>query len=113
MFVNSIIVAMKAHVNQPCLTIYHVGTSYRNPVTFTELRDIGFQYFTENPWSNSEGNLVKVRKGIALRNIWIFEIILFLWQLVLQMVSFIFYFIFFLNLVILLEENKLMKRLEN
>uniref|UniRef100_A0A803NCG3 Fatty acyl-CoA reductase n=1 Tax=Chenopodium quinoa TaxID=63459 RepID=A0A803NCG3_CHEQI len=78
MFVNSIIVAMKTHVRIPCLTIYQVGTSYRNPVTFKELHDIHYHYFTNNPWSNGEGNPVIIRKCLVLNNIQIFEIILFI-----------------------------------
>ncbi|XP_021729655.1 alcohol-forming fatty acyl-CoA reductase-like [Chenopodium quinoa] len=86
MFVNSMIVAMKAHVNQPSLTVYQVGSSYRNPVSFKELHEFHFQYFTKNPWTNREGNLVKIGKGLVLSNILIFEMILFMWQFVLQMI---------------------------
>ncbi|KAL9236021.1 hypothetical protein vseg_010735 [Gypsophila vaccaria] len=79
MFVNSIIVAMKAHVDQPKMTIYQVGCSYRNPVSFGELHDFHYNYFTKQPWSNADGVVVKVRKGLVLSNIFIFELILFLW----------------------------------
>ncbi|KAL9239222.1 hypothetical protein vseg_013562 [Gypsophila vaccaria] len=79
MFVNSMIVAMKAHITQPCSTIYQVGCSYRNPVTFSELQDFHQNYFRKHPWSNDEGNLVKVRNVWVLSNILIFQLILFLW----------------------------------
>ncbi|KAK9756128.1 hypothetical protein RND81_01G075400 [Saponaria officinalis] len=79
MFVNSIIVAMKAHITQPCMTIYQVGCSYRNPVTFSELHDFHLNYFTKHPWSNNEGDLVKVRKAFVLSNMLVFQFILFLW----------------------------------
>ncbi|KAH9618056.1 hypothetical protein KSS87_012774 [Heliosperma pusillum] len=79
MFVNSMIVAMMAHVNHASLTIYQVGCSYRNPVTFNELREFHFNYFTKNPWSNKQGNPVKVRKLLVLSNILIFKVILYLW----------------------------------
>ena len=95
MFVNSIIVSMKAHVNQANLTVYQVGSSYRNPVTFQEMHDLHYNYFAKHPWTNREGNPVKVGKGVVLNNIFIFEIILFLWHYLLQMVS-------KLNLIILL-----------
>ncbi|KAL2930248.1 Alcohol-forming fatty acyl-CoA reductase [Bienertia sinuspersici] len=57
MFVNSIIVAMKAHINDPNLTIYQVGSSHRNPVTFNELREFHYAYFTKNPWTDHEVTL--------------------------------------------------------
>ncbi|XP_074312156.1 alcohol-forming fatty acyl-CoA reductase-like [Silene latifolia] len=79
MFVNSIIVAMKAHVNQPSMTIYQVGCSYRNPVNFSELHDFHYNYFNQHPWNNNEGNPVNVKKGLVLSNILIFQLILFLW----------------------------------
>ncbi|KAL2930297.1 Alcohol-forming fatty acyl-CoA reductase [Bienertia sinuspersici] len=86
MFVNSIIVAMKARINQPCLTIYQVGSSFRNPVEFKKLHEYLFYYFTKNPWTNHEGNLVKIRKGIVLSNTLIFETILFIWHFMVQMI---------------------------
>ncbi|XP_021750966.1 alcohol-forming fatty acyl-CoA reductase-like [Chenopodium quinoa] len=86
MFVNSMIVAMKAHVNQPSLTVYQVGSSYRNPVSFKELHEFHYHYFTKNPWTNREGSLVKIGKGVVLSNILIFEMILFMWQFVVQMI---------------------------
>lgn len=88
MFVNSIIVSMKAHVNQANLTVYQVGSSYRNPVTFQEMHDLHYNYFAKHPWTNREGNPVKVGKGVVLNNIFIFEIILFLWHYLLQMILF-------------------------
>ncbi|KNA24879.1 hypothetical protein SOVF_011660 [Spinacia oleracea] len=84
-FVNSMIVAMKAHVNQPSLTIYQVGSSYRNPVTFEELHDFHFRYFTKNPWTNRQGFPVKIGKGLVLSNILIFEVILFMFHVVVKM----------------------------
>ncbi|KMT03835.1 hypothetical protein BVRB_8g189780 [Beta vulgaris subsp. vulgaris] len=87
MFVNSMIVAMKAHANQPNLTIFQVGSSYRNPVTFKELHGFHFHYFSDNPWSDREGNPVKVWKGLVLSNILIFQIILYLVRFVVQMIS--------------------------
>ncbi|XP_021729658.1 alcohol-forming fatty acyl-CoA reductase-like [Chenopodium quinoa] len=85
MFVNSIIVAMKTHINQSNLTVYQVGSSYRNPITFDEVHDILFRYFTKNPWTNRDGNLVKIRRGFVLSNIFIFEIIFSLLHFIVQM----------------------------
>uniref|UniRef100_A0A803MKK4 Fatty acyl-CoA reductase n=1 Tax=Chenopodium quinoa TaxID=63459 RepID=A0A803MKK4_CHEQI len=66
MFVNSMIVAMKAHVNQPSLTVYQVGSSYRNPVSFKELHEFHYHYFTKNPWTNREGSLQDKSVSAAL-----------------------------------------------
>ncbi|XP_048501637.1 fatty acyl-CoA reductase 3 [Beta vulgaris subsp. vulgaris] len=86
MFVNSIIVAMKANVNKPCLTIYQVGSSYRNPVSFEVLHGFYLSYFSKNPWSNRDGNPIKIRKCFVLSNILIFEIILILFHFMVQMI---------------------------
>ncbi|WJX73683.1 alcohol-forming fatty acyl-CoA reductase [Trifolium repens] len=48
MVVNAMLVAMVAHANQPGDVVYHVGSSVRNPVTYLNLQDYGFNYFTEN-----------------------------------------------------------------
>ncbi|KNA18131.1 hypothetical protein SOVF_073590 [Spinacia oleracea] len=86
MFVNSIIVAMKDHINQSKLTVYQVGSSKRNPISLGDVHDILFRYFTKNPWINREGNTVNVRKGVVLSNILIFEIIFSLLHYFVQMV---------------------------
>ncbi|KMT03618.1 hypothetical protein BVRB_8g190320 [Beta vulgaris subsp. vulgaris] len=86
MFVNAMIVAMKSHVNQPYLTIYQVGSSYRNPITFKEVHGTLYRYFTKNPWSNREGIPVKIAEGLVLNNILIFQIIIMVWQFLVQMI---------------------------
>ncbi|KAJ8767861.1 hypothetical protein K2173_020801 [Erythroxylum novogranatense] len=62
MVVNSIIVAMTAHANQPSYEIYQVGSSVRNPLTYSSLQDFGFRYFSKKPWIGKDGKPVKVRK---------------------------------------------------
>ncbi|CAO2823260.1 unnamed protein product [Amaranthus hypochondriacus] len=89
MFVNSIIVSMKAHVNKPELIVYQVGSSFRNPITFKEIYDLHYDYFAQNPWSNREYNLVKVKKGVVLSSIRIFESILISWHYLVKLVNFI------------------------
>ncbi|XP_056689738.1 alcohol-forming fatty acyl-CoA reductase isoform X2 [Spinacia oleracea] len=88
MLVNSIIVAMKANLDQPYLSIYQVGSSYRNPINFGELHEFHFRYFTKNPWSNHEGGTspVKIRKALVLSNVRIFEIVLLLCNFAIQLV---------------------------
>ncbi|GLT63855.1 hypothetical protein SLA2020_363870 [Shorea laevis] len=64
---NAMIVAMVAHSNRPLdLIIYQVGSSLRNPVTFSNLREFTTRYFFENPWTNRNGEPVKVGKGTVL-----------------------------------------------
>ncbi|KAG6763074.1 hypothetical protein POTOM_033606 [Populus tomentosa] len=66
MVVNAIIVAMVARAKQHSEIIYHLGSSFRNPVNFSNLHDFSFRYFIEHPWINKEGESVKVGKGIVL-----------------------------------------------
>ncbi|XP_057538664.1 fatty acyl-CoA reductase 3-like isoform X2 [Amaranthus tricolor] len=86
MFVNSMIVAIKAHVNNSDLTIYQVGSSYRNPLTFKETHEFHYHYFARNPWTSDEGKSIKLGKGVVLNNILTFQIILFVWQFLVQMI---------------------------
>ncbi|XP_010686048.2 alcohol-forming fatty acyl-CoA reductase isoform X1 [Beta vulgaris subsp. vulgaris] len=62
MVVNSTIMSMVANANKPCLTIYQVGSSLRNPLTLSKLVATNFQYFIKNPWI-SEGMPVKVKRS--------------------------------------------------
>lgn len=63
MVVNAIAVAMVAHANRPSDdAIYQVGSSVRNPLTYSNLQDFGFDYFTENPWTGKDGKPIKVGK---------------------------------------------------
>ncbi|TKY48631.1 Fatty acyl-CoA reductase 3 [Spatholobus suberectus] len=68
MVVNTIIVAMVAHANQPSDIIYHVGSSVINPVRYLNLRDYSLRYFTEKPWINKDGKPVKLDKITILSN---------------------------------------------
>ncbi|CAN1171436.1 Fatty acyl-CoA reductase 3 [Linum perenne] len=64
MVVNSILVAMVAHSNHPLSDpiIYQIGSSVRNPMKYGELQEYGFSYFTQKPWVDKDGNVVKVGK---------------------------------------------------
>ncbi|KAJ8749883.1 hypothetical protein K2173_013798 [Erythroxylum novogranatense] len=66
--VNAIIVAMVAHYNRPSHLIYHVGSSVRNPITYANLHDYGYQYFTKEPWIGKDGKPVKVRRVKVLNS---------------------------------------------
>ncbi|KAJ8440571.1 hypothetical protein Cgig2_028700 [Carnegiea gigantea] len=61
MVVNAMIVAMEAHANQRGETaIYHVGSSVRNPVKFTVLHEVGYNFFTKHPCIDKDGNPIIV-----------------------------------------------------
>lgn len=65
MVVNAMIVAMVAHAKQSSyVNIYRVGSSLRNPVTFMNILDYSFDYFTKKSWIDNTGKPVKVTKVI-------------------------------------------------
>ncbi|XP_073226522.1 fatty acyl-CoA reductase 3-like [Cicer arietinum] len=63
MVVNAILVAIVAHANNPSDNfIYHVGSSLRRPLIYSDLQEFGFRYFSAKPWINNYGKAVKVGK---------------------------------------------------
>ncbi|PPS09878.1 hypothetical protein GOBAR_AA10769 [Gossypium barbadense] len=63
MVVNAMVVAMKVHYAErqhACETIYHVSSSFRNPLTLSDLRNLFHCYFIRNPWIDANGLRVKV-----------------------------------------------------
>ncbi|XP_074268159.1 alcohol-forming fatty acyl-CoA reductase-like [Silene latifolia] len=61
MVVNAILVAAMAHANDKGnLTIYHVGSSVKNPVNFNSLHEVTYQYFKNHPCINKDGTPVIV-----------------------------------------------------
>jgi fatty acyl-CoA reductase len=78
MVVNAMLVAMVAHANQPGDVVYHVGSSVRNPVTYLNLQDYGFNYFKAKPWINKDGKTVKVGKITVLTNMDSFQRYMFI-----------------------------------
>ncbi|XP_048321897.2 fatty acyl-CoA reductase 3 [Ziziphus jujuba] len=73
MVVNSIIVAMARHANQCCEIIYHIGSSMRNPIRMSNIRNFSLQYFTKNPLTNKKGKLIKVGNCIFFSNVAVFQ----------------------------------------
>ncbi|TQD72858.1 hypothetical protein C1H46_041611 [Malus baccata] len=55
------------NANQSSIHIYHVGSSFRNPVKFCDIHDIIFRYFTKFPWVTKDGKPIKVAKFRMLR----------------------------------------------
>ncbi|OMO89126.1 Male sterility, NAD-binding protein [Corchorus olitorius] len=74
MVVNAMVVAMVLHHKNHHQTydddeanIYHVSSSLRNPLRFSDLHNIVYNYFTKNPWINKRnGQRIKVGKGTVL-----------------------------------------------
>uniref|UniRef100_A0A803N281 Fatty acyl-CoA reductase n=1 Tax=Chenopodium quinoa TaxID=63459 RepID=A0A803N281_CHEQI len=62
MVANSIVTAMVANAYKPCLKIYHVCSSLRNPLFLGKVLDIHYQYFAKSPWYKGQGTLVKPKK---------------------------------------------------
>lgn len=69
MVTNSIILAMEANANQPGEVIYQVGSSLRKPLKYSEIQDFGYTYFTNKPWVNKDGSIVKVGKVKVMTSI--------------------------------------------
>ncbi|XP_050204928.1 fatty acyl-CoA reductase 3-like isoform X2 [Mercurialis annua] len=69
MVVNAIILAMAAHANQAYDNfIYHVGSSLRNPIKYSNFEDYLYQYFTKNPCIGKNGKSIKISKILILKN---------------------------------------------
>ncbi|XP_024030209.1 putative fatty acyl-CoA reductase 7 [Morus notabilis] len=73
MVVNAIVVAIVAHAqsNQTSAgtnTIYHVGSSLRNPMHLDQLHKMSTRHFIENPLMNKNGKPIRVAKIRFLKN---------------------------------------------
>ncbi|CAA3020501.1 Hypothetical predicted protein [Olea europaea subsp. europaea] len=67
MVVNSMLVAMAKHTNQPShRLIYHIGSSLRNPLKYEDTRWFMYNYLTKNPLLDTGGKPIKVEKGKIL-----------------------------------------------
>ncbi|XP_019173694.1 PREDICTED: fatty acyl-CoA reductase 3-like [Ipomoea nil] len=70
MVVNSILAALVHHAAithpPPQEFIYHVGSSFTNPLKANDIQKLFFRYFTDNPWSTKTGQIVKVQKPVFL-----------------------------------------------
>ena len=62
MVVNSIIAAIVVNANKSSGTIYHIGSSLRNPIKFCDIRKFAVKYFTWYPMLNKDGKPIEVRK---------------------------------------------------
>jgi fatty acyl-CoA reductase len=76
MVINALIMAMVEYANRSNTSeiIYHVGSSLRNPFTFSNLNELFFLYYTQNPLIDKEGKPIKVGKIKAFRSMATFRI---------------------------------------
>ncbi|GAB2257915.1 hypothetical protein Droror1_Dr00014075 [Drosera rotundifolia] len=78
MVVNAMIVAAVANANKrPCMAIYQLGTSFRNPITIKRVFDLFFRYFHENPWTDTEGKSVTVLRLVDIHMVSVHRIRIF------------------------------------
>jgi len=88
MVVNSILVAIVAHANHPNNNaIYHVGSSIRRPLFYSDLQEFGFRHFTAKPYINKDGKPVKVGKVTVFSNMDSFRRFMFIRYLLMLKVS--------------------------
>ena len=87
MVVNAMLVAMVAHANQANDTIYHVGSSVRNPLMNSNLQDYGYRYFKAKPWISKDGKPIRVGQLTVLDSMASFERYMFIRYLLLLKVQ--------------------------
>ncbi|KAK4440623.1 Fatty acyl-CoA reductase 3 [Sesamum alatum] len=62
MVVNCMLAAIARHSNQPSrdLTIYHVGSSRRNPICLKDVQSLMYNYLLQKPFLDDRGKPIKV-----------------------------------------------------
>ncbi|XP_057534115.1 alcohol-forming fatty acyl-CoA reductase-like [Amaranthus tricolor] len=61
MVCNAMLVAAMIHANEKGNPrIYQVGSSVKNPTTFSNLHEVAYQYFQRYPWINKDGKPIRV-----------------------------------------------------
>lgn len=73
MVVNAMIAGMATHANDPSEFIYHVGSSFKNPINPMVFVDYGYEYFRKNPLIGKDGNYVKVKRPRILTSMMSFQ----------------------------------------
>ncbi|KAK1560780.1 hypothetical protein Q3G72_030850 [Acer saccharum] len=70
MVVDTMLMVMVVNANQICsadsILIYHVSSSMRNPIKFSNLHKFSYCYFTKNPYIDRNGKAVQISKGTVL-----------------------------------------------
>ncbi|KAL0436313.1 UNVERIFIED_CONTAM: Alcohol-forming fatty acyl-CoA reductase [Sesamum radiatum] len=64
MVVNSMVAAVAKHSNQSSnhLTIYHVGSSTRNPISYKDILSLMYHYLLQHPFLDDGGKPIKMLK---------------------------------------------------
>ncbi|KAG0476965.1 hypothetical protein HPP92_013375 [Vanilla planifolia] len=78
MVASAMIAAMAAHSDQHSQFIYHVSSSLRHPVKYSNLEQSGYQYFVKNPRTQSDGKVIKTRRMQILKTMASFHRFMFL-----------------------------------
>ncbi|XP_058763057.1 fatty acyl-CoA reductase 1-like [Vicia villosa] len=88
MVINCVIAAIFIHSNQPPKNfIYHVSSSIRNPLRYSDIRNFCHWYFTKNPCINQNGKPIVVSNPFRVNNFDAFNIYMSATQRVLNLVS--------------------------
>ncbi|EOA23870.1 hypothetical protein CARUB_v10017087mg [Capsella rubella] len=67
MVANAMVNAAARHAGKlGSQTVYHVGSSFKNPITFEQVHDLAARYFTKNPLIGRDGSPIIVSKGTIL-----------------------------------------------
>ncbi|CAH8267403.1 unnamed protein product [Arabidopsis lyrata] len=67
MVANAMVTAVAIHAGKlGSQTVYHVGSSCKNPITFEQIHDLAARYFTKNPLVGRDGSSIIVSKGTIL-----------------------------------------------
>ncbi|XP_010503103.1 PREDICTED: probable fatty acyl-CoA reductase 4 isoform X2 [Camelina sativa] len=67
MVANAMVNAAAIHAGKlGSQTVYHVGSSSKNPITFEQVHDLAARYFTKNPLFGLNGSPIIVSKGTIL-----------------------------------------------
>ncbi|XP_024009572.1 probable fatty acyl-CoA reductase 4 isoform X2 [Eutrema salsugineum] len=67
MVANAMVMAAAIHAGESgSQTVYHVGSSCKNPITFEQLHDLAARYFAKSPLVGRDGSPVIVSKGTIL-----------------------------------------------
>jgi len=76
MVINCVIAAIFIHSsNQPPKNfIYHISSSLRNPITYSDLHNICHRYFMKTPCVNQNGKPIIISKGFVLKSYVAFNI---------------------------------------
>jgi fatty acyl-CoA reductase len=66
--VNAMIVAMAAHASENGLFIYHSASSIGNPLPYSVVTDAAYNYFSQHPCVDRDGNIVHAKPPLFLES---------------------------------------------